>query len=427
LAAKWYEEADRLGNASGKPNLAFLYIRGLGVSQDYARGIAMLEELAAEENIAAIWSLYHLYASGLYLPADADKANGWLERAAEMGSGTAACEFARKIEQSAGGAPSVDRVLDWLTAAAEKGEIDAQETLGRWLYDGKFVPRDGAGALRWLSIAAERGNPNAQAWMGDVLYQGIGVMVDRVSARAWYERAAERGHLGALMAMNGFIFEGNGTDEERSSLFSLWLKLAESGHPLAQRQVANFYIGGVGTARSIPDAIRWLRSDALGDDTDVKMLLANLLLEGEAGEDAAREAVELFAEAARMGNTGGEYNLGVCFRRGIGVVADRNMARQLYESAASKGYLSAQLALGDLLVELGDDASLRAAAGWYERAAAAGVPGAAFGLAGLYEAGMGVEVDREKAIALNTLAAEAGYAEARLALDRLGSAASPAR
>ncbi len=206
--------------------------------------------------------------------------------------------------------------------------------------------------------------------------------------------------------------------------FSLWLKLAEAGDPVAQRQVANLYIKGLGVARSTSDAITWLKSDALQDNAGVKMQLAGLLLDGEVTEESAQEAAGLFDQAARMGNIEGEYNLGVCFRRGIGVTADRDMARQLYRSAAEKGHLSAQLALGDLLVEIGGDDAIQEAAGWYERAASAGVPGAAFGLARLYEAGLGVEVNREKAIELNVMAAQAGHAEAKTALDRLGAPAT---
>jgi hypothetical protein len=151
----------------------------------------------------------------------------------------------------------------------------------------------------------------------------------------------------------------------------------------------------------------------------VKLLLASLLLQGEATGEVALEAADLFAQAARMGDVDGEYNLGVCFQRGVGVVADQDMALQLYRSAAEKGHPSAQLTLGDLSFEIGGAKGLRAAAGWYERAAAQGVPGAAFALARLYETGAGVEADREKAIVLNAQAAQAGHAEAKLALARL--------
>ena len=45
---------------------------------------------------------------------------------------------------------------------------------------------------------------------------------------------------------------------------------------------------------------------------------------------------------------------------------DRERARQLYFGAAIKGNSSAQLALGDLLVEIGDGEALKEAIKWYE-------------------------------------------------------------
>ena len=100
-------------------------------------------------------------------------------------------------------------------------------------------------------------------------------------------------------------------------------------------------------------------------------------------------------------------------------VLERARARQLYFSAAIKGNSSAQLALGDLLVEIGDDDALKEALRWYEQASAAGIPGALYGLAHLYETGAGVGYDREKALILNRRAADAGHAGAKAALDRL--------
>jgi TPR repeat protein len=303
--------------------------------------------------------------------------------------------------------------------AAEKGEVSAQETLGRWLYQGKFIPRDEARALRWLSTAAERGNPFAQAWMGDVLSQGLGVVIDREAARHWYERAAEQRHIGALTILTAMIFGGVPSDDDRRRIFGLWLKLAEAGEKAAQRQVADLYISAIGTERSVPEAVKWLRAASAQGDVDAQVRLGGLLLLSDEIEQSPAEAVQMFQQAAAQGSVDAEYNLGVCFRRGIGVPVDRERARQLYHHAATKGNSSAQLALGDLLVEIGDDESLRSAAQWYEQASAAGVPQASYGLARLYEAGRGVYADREKAIQLNGKAAEAGYAEAGLALKRL--------
>jgi TPR repeat protein len=148
--------------------------------------------------------------------------------------------------------------------------------------------------------------------------------------------------------------------------------------------------------------------------------LGTLLLQGEEIPlERVTEAVELFGRAAAAGNVDGDYNLGVCYRRGLGLAVDTDRAQQLYRAAAIRGHRSAQLALADLLTEAGDDASLKEAVRWYEQASNAGMPGAMYGLATLYEAGKGVPESKERAIQLNTRAADAGHAAARQALARL--------
>jgi hypothetical protein len=196
--------------------------------------------------------------------------------------------------------------------------------------------------------------------------------------------------------------------------------LAEAGDVTAQGQIADFYLSGFGVEQSVRGALEWFRAAALQGNTDAQVQLGALLLQAEdASENDVVEAAELFKKAAARGNADGEYNLGVCYRRGIGVAVNRDKARELYREAAIKGHSSAQLALGDLLSEIGDNESLKDAVKWYEQASAAGVPGAHHGLARLYEAGQGVEADMDKAIAFNRKAAEAGHAEAKQALIRL--------
>jgi TPR repeat protein len=103
----------------------------------------------------------------------------------------------------------------------------------------------------------------------------------------------------------------------------------------------------------------------------------------------------------------------------MGIGQDREQARRHYLTAAKMGQTSAQLALGDLLVEIGDDSSVLEAVRWYEQAAAAGAPGAFFGLAELHESGRGVPIDRAKAIFFHRKAAEAGHEGALRALAHL--------
>jgi TPR repeat protein len=222
------------------------------------------------------------------------------------------------------------------------------------------------------------------------------------------------------------VFAEHRDADELQRIFALWLKIAEADDETAQLQVAGFYLEGIGVEASIPEAVKWLKAAAGRGSAAAQVRLGGLLLQSNGAAGDPNEAASFFLQAATSGNVDGEYNLGVCYRRGLGVPADRDRARALYFGAAVKGHTSAQLALGDLLVEIGDQESLKEAVKWYEAASAAGIPEAFFGLAHLYETGKGVYPDRERAVQLNRRAAEAGHEGAEAALARLAGVPSPA-
>jgi TPR repeat protein len=249
-----------------------------------------------------------------------------------------------------------------------------------------------------------------------------GVLVDRKAAEEWYLRAAEQLHIGALSLLTGVAQSSVEVDTEaRAHLFSLWLRAATAGNETAQARVGNFFLSGFGVEPSPTEAVRWLRRAASTGNLQAQLQLAGALLQGKPDPGAYEEALSLLRQAASKGNADAEYNLGVCYRRGLGVAPDRDQARRHYHSAAIAGNRSAQLALGDLLVEMGDDLSLIEAARWYEYGTMAGVPGSFFGLARLYEQGKGVHADSAKATLYYRKAAESGHEGARQALARLNA------
>jgi TPR repeat protein len=153
----------------------------------------------------------------------------------------------------------------------------------------------------------------------------------------------------------------------------LWLKGAERGDARAQRVVGDFYLRGVGVERSPGEAQRWLAAAADQGNAAAMVLLGGLILQDQDSAERFTEAVDLFRRAAAQGNTDGEYNLGVCFRRGLGVNLDEKAAEQCYRSAAQRNHTSAQIALADLIAwDTSDENSWREATHWYRLAADTG-------------------------------------------------------
>jgi hypothetical protein len=228
-------------------------------------------------------------------------------------------------------------------------------------------------ALRWFHRAASGGSAFAQAWLGDAYATGQGVKADPAEAAKWYERAALQGHGGATRVLTRLGVAAGERPEEMIRVFNLWRSGAERGDATAQRVVGDFYKRGVGVERNLAEAERWFSAAIAQKDTAAMLLLGGLILESPENVLRFPQAVHLFSQAARLGNIDGEYNLGVCLRRGFGIAPDDGQAEQHYRSAAQRDHESAQLALGDLIAERwATESEWNEALHWYRKAADSG-------------------------------------------------------
>jgi TPR repeat protein len=235
----------------------------------------------------------------------------------------------------------------------------------------------------------------------------------------WYERAALQGHAGAIAALTSLRLAAGASEDKLAQVFGLWLRAAQQGDPKAQRMVGDFYQRGVGTEPSTGEARRWLGAAALQGHVPAMVLLGGLLLQADDESDHA-QAVELFRRAAAQGNLDGQYNLGVCLRRGLGVARDDREAERHYTAAAERGHRSAQLALGALKAQAAStDPEWAEAVRWYRLAADGGHPAAMMGLARFHESGRGVARDPGAALSLYRQALAAGDAAAAEEVQRL--------
>ncbi|HZK89899.1 MAG TPA: hypothetical protein VFC56_07105 [Stellaceae bacterium] len=129
-------------------------------------------------------------------------------------------------------------------------------------------------------------------------------------------------------------------------------------------------------------------------------------------------AVSWFRAAAAQGNIDAEYNLGVLYERGLGVAADPTEALNWYRSAADQNHAGAQFNLAVAYADgRGAAQDFTAASRWYLRAARQGLVPAMVNLAILYERGDGVARSLIDAYAWYSAAANRGAADAK---DRAG-------
>lgn len=131
-----------------------MYLRGIGVPADPAKGLGLLTLAAKQRDPAALRLLGVAYAEGAGVPADPAAAEKYLRRAAEGGDaeaqlilgGAGAVKVRTTAEEEAG----------WLAAAADRGVLAAAQRLGECYEQGRGVTKDDEQALAAYLVAAAR-------------------------------------------------------------------------------------------------------------------------------------------------------------------------------------------------------------------------------------------------------------------------------
>ena len=139
-------------------------------------------------------------------------------------------------------------------------------------------------------------------------------------------------------------------------------------------------------------------------------------------------AVQEFKKAAEQGNAEAQFNLGVMYSNGRGVLQDDKEAVRLYRLAAEQGIAQAQYNLGIMYnngeVVLQD---YKEAVKWYRLAAEQGKANAQFNLGNMYANGRGVIQDNVYAHMWWNIAASEGSETAKENRDIIAKQMTPSQ
>ena len=126
------------------------------------------------------------------------------------------------------------------------------------------------------------------------------------------------------------------------------------------------------------------------------------------------QAAGLFKKAADQGNAQAEYNLGIMYAKGEGMLQDYQQAYFWLHKAADKGIGGAEYNLAIMYDNgLGVDRDYPVAAFWYRKAIQHGVTLANFNLGVMYDNGLGIAQDYSQAASLYLYAADRDVAQAQ--------------
>ena len=169
------------------------------------------------------------------------------------------------------------------------------------------------------------------------------------------ERLANEGNVEAQMNLGYMYLYGvNGVETDYEKAFKYYTMAADQKDAVALNNLGSLYFSGIGTQVDTRKAVE-LFSDAaeLGNDNSAVNLAFIYLAGGAKDEQRNLRAVTLFKKAADKGNNIAKFMLGYAYYKGFAVEQDYAKAYKLIRSVAGGDVRldEAQMVLGEMLIE----------------------------------------------------------------------------
>lgn len=291
-----------------------------------------------------------------------------------------------------------ERVAEILSGLAEQGVPLAQYRLGLMYRVGQGVAVDEDTAVLWLSRAVGRDYAPARAPLAEIYLARAEQAATLAAGVPWYEQAADLGQVDAQAVMGSYYLTGTAVGQDTARGIALLTAAAEAGDVRAQSNLGYAYTSGTGVVADDAAAFRWYLAAAEGGLVRAQAAVGLFYETGRGTEVDLPEAIRWYLNANAAGAPGTGARLG---RLAItGVLDGRNTAE------LTRWVADAARADVDGAVE------------WLEAAAEDGSPAVLNQLAGFYETGEVLPQNSALALENYRRAAEAGSADAQLAMAR---------
>lgn len=299
-----------------------------------------------------------------------------------------------------------------LVEAASTGDTGAEIDLANLLLQPPTTADDIKQAQSLLNQAADTQDAWTLINIASAYTTGVGIPVDAKKAAALYERAALLHNDAALVQLGSLYRTGLGAvAADPAKAVDYFTQAAMGGNNAARVNLALMLLAGT-PARDNEKALALLKQAVDDKDVWATTLLADVYQRGELLPADGDAAIKLLQPLADADNAAAITGLGDVYSKGAGTVAaNADLARSLYERAATLGDLGAKNKLGLMLI---DPQALRLdvprGVALLEEVADAGDAWANMQVGDLYSKGDIVPVDSDKALARYQKAAVGGVA-----------------
>lgn len=212
--------------------------------QEAANRLTMSKKMAETGNQHAVSSLADNFLFGnteVGIDRDADAAMEFYAQAADGGNMAAMQNLGILHLQGIGGEKNYTKALYYLQLAAAMGSAAAYNGLGYMTEHGLGVEANSTQALEYFKVAAAAGYAESQSNLGIFYLQGQGVPQDFDMALHYFETAALSGHLPATFNLGVMYENGYGVKRSCKKALELFDLVAKSGRLAVRLQHAYYF------------------------------------------------------------------------------------------------------------------------------------------------------------------------------------------
>lgn len=402
-AEQWLMKAISNGDQSAGNLLGTLYLETSNKGKDVERATKGLEILraGADQDADSNITLGLLTVSGTYVPQDFDTAIAYFQKGAEMGNDTGLFYLGQMHSGELGFADKVQpaKALEYLEKSFDAGNMQAAQLLIKLLSEGTRVPKDEARAFALVGKAAEKGNASAYYILGELYQAGkgveaspekalesytagaeagnpasqnklglvygqgdLGITADKAKSEEWFQKAADQGlalaHFNLALLIDSRE-ETTPEDDKRATAHII--AAAGSGVVDAQDRLGSWYRDGRHVTQDLVAASTWFRPAANAGNLTSKINLAQLLEATAREEEALKQALQLYVDAAKAGHPMAQFHLARLLVSGKLGRIDPITAHAYLSIASEAGLAVATEALPEIKKVLNDEQLQKAA------------------------------------------------------------------
>ncbi len=240
----------------------YIYLRWNGheVEKCQDEVLAIYQELAAQQDGHAAYTLYTLYKEEDSPYFDMDKSLSYLRQSAKFGYVDALREMGLQYLNDGLFETDYKKANYYLERAAEKGDTDAIINLAMSYRFGRGVEEDLPTAVRLYALATEYGDPYGICQIMRMIYSDMYHVTDEEEQTALHnllEQTAQKSGEASFLLAYGILFVDTSKpySQDEVSTGAIWMeKSAEQEYPDALFDLAIMYIEGRGVSIDLEKA-----------------------------------------------------------------------------------------------------------------------------------------------------------------------------